>query len=352
MKIVIAAGGTGGHLLPAQQLAEDLQKEAEILFAGHRLDVSPFFRRNQFSFRSIPAAPLKLSPKGFFKFAQTMIRGLFESFRMIRSFHPDCIVGFGSFHSFPILMAAFLMRRKIVLFEANCLLGKVNRLFAFDAKIIAAQFFLKSHSRRLRYVPLLPWKKQPDLMPKSEAKKALGLDPLRPVFLVFGGSQGAAFLNETIPVSLPVDAQVVHLAGNESAAFETAERYRCAKIAAVVKSFESNMPLLYAAADFAVCRSGAGTVAELIRYALPALLIPFPFATEDHQTVNAEFLVKTICGASMLCECAAQPNLIKRSIEELIRESINYRAALIHFRNECEGRISLSQQILRMDKTL
>jgi UDP-N-acetylglucosamine--N-acetylmuramyl-(pentapeptide) pyrophosphoryl-undecaprenol N-acetylglucosamine transferase len=348
MKIVIAAGGSGGHLLPAQQLAEELQKEAEVLFAGHRLDASPFFRRDLFSFQSISAAPLKFSVKGLLAFVKAMARGFLESVRLIKTFQPDVVVGFGSFHSFPLLLAASLMRRKIVLFEANCLLGKVNRLFAFDAKIVAAQFLLKKSPRHLRFVPLLPWKEQPVLTDKQNARDALGLERDRLTFLIFGGSQGAAFLNRTIPASLPAHAQAIHLAGKDEAAREVADRYRQAGILTVVKGFEPNMAILYAAADFAICRSGAATMAELIRYSLPALLIPFPFATDDHQRINAEFLVKKIGGAIMLFENAASAQLITDAIGQMMRESVNWRAALVQFRNVCEGRVSLSQQILQL----
>ena len=352
MKIVIAAGGSGGHLLPAQQLAEVLQKEAEILFAGHRLDSSPFFRRDLFSFRSIAAAPLKLSPKGMFCFFRAMVRGVLQSFRLIRDFQPDVVVGFGSFHSFPLLLAATLMRRKIVLFEANCMLGKVNRLFSLNAKIVAAQFVLKKSPKNLCLVPLLPWNGLSVSMEKSRALKQLGLDAGRMTFLVFGGSQGADFLNRFIPACLPDGCQVIHLAGNSEAAAQTAVRYRKAKILSVVKDFESNMPLLYSAADFAICRSGAGTMAELVRYSLPALLIPFPFAADDHQKVNAEFLVKNIRGAVMILEKEASLQALSQAVRQMVHESANCRDALIRFGNECEGRNTLSQRILQLGKKI
>jgi UDP-N-acetylglucosamine--N-acetylmuramyl-(pentapeptide) pyrophosphoryl-undecaprenol N-acetylglucosamine transferase len=352
MKIVIAAGGSGGHLLPAQQLAEQLQEEAEILFAGHRLDVSAFFRRDQFSFQTIPAAPLKWSLLGLFKFVKEMIRGVRASIRLIKTFQPDVVVGFGSFHVFPVLLAAFLMRRKLVLFEANCLLGKVNRFFAADAQIVAVQFLMKNKARNVRLVPLLPWSEQPALMEKNAARDELGLDRDRLTFLVFGGSQGADFLNRSIPGSLPAKTQAIHLAGSMQAASETAERYRQSGVLAVVKDFDSNMERLYAAADAVICRSGAGTVAELIRYALPALLIPFPLASDDHQRLNAEFVVKTIQGAAMLSEKEASCAVIAQGIGQMIRESANWRVALIAFRNECEGRVSLKELILQLGKKL
>ncbi len=348
MKILIAAGGTGGHLLPAQQLAASLQSECDVLFAGHRLDTSAFFQREKYHFSSIRSAPFRLNLKGLALFIKESFLGCFQSFRLIRRFSPDVVVGFGSFHSFPVLLAAVILRKKIVLFEANCLLGKVNRLFAPLSQIVASQFLLEKAPRNMRVVPLLPWTDQKRDIEKRQAIEGVGLSPDHPVCLVFGGSQGASFLNRSIPAAMPKGIQVIHLAGNEKAALETSERYRAAKITAIVKSFETNMPLLYAAADFAVCRSGAGTMAELIRYSLPALLIPFPQAMDDHQRINAEFLAKKANGAKMLVEELADLSTLSQEIGQLIREKNEMRSNLIRLRTQCEGRVSLKERILQL----
>jgi UDP-N-acetylglucosamine--N-acetylmuramyl-(pentapeptide) pyrophosphoryl-undecaprenol N-acetylglucosamine transferase len=349
MKIVIAAGGSGGHLLPAQQLANELQEEAEILFAGHCLDSSPFFRRESFPFQSIRSAPLRWSIKGLYTFIKEAGLGFLEGWRLIRSFRPDLVIGFGSFHTFPLLLAASVLRRKIVLFEANCILGKVNRLFAPCAQIVASQFPFRDPIDQ-KFVPLLPWGAVPLRLEKKEARGRLGLALDRPAFLVFGGSQGARFLNQTIPFCLPPDAQAIHLAGTDEAASRVAEMYYEAHIPAIVKRFESDMPAVYAAVDFAICRSGAGTLAELIRYSLPALLIPFPFAADDHQRLNAEFLAKKIGGAKMLNETSANERTISQAIAELLAESHHLHAALDRYRNECEGRVRFSRQILKIGR--
>jgi UDP-N-acetylglucosamine--N-acetylmuramyl-(pentapeptide) pyrophosphoryl-undecaprenol N-acetylglucosamine transferase len=350
MKILIAAGGSGGHLLPAQQLAALMKSDGEVLFAGHRLDSSPFFQRGHFPYQAISAAPLCWSPKGLYVFFREMLSGMGQSLRLIRRFSPDVVVGFGSFHSFPVLLAAVLLRRPLVLFEANCCQGKVNRLFAPMAKKVAVQFLLKKAPMNQCFVPLLPWGGQPALPDKMSALKELGLSADRTTFLVFGGSQGASFLNRAIPLSLPRDAQVIHLTGNEESALRVAESYRLAGLPAVVKGFESNMQRAYAAADFAICRSGAGTIAELVRYSIPALLIPFPFAADDHQRINAEFLAKKIRGAKMVDERLADEATLSKEIKEMRIESEHLRDALSRFRFDSQGRVGLREQILELGK--
>ena len=346
MKVLIAAGGSGGHLLPAQQLAAVLEPDGEVLFAGNRIDVSPFFQRDRFTYVPIRSAPFCL--KGLVRFTKEALIGCLQSLRLMRRFSPDVVVGFGSFHSFPVLLAAAILRKKIVLFEANCLLGKVNRLFAPLSRIVAAQFILDGAPRNMRIVPLLPWTDRKEEIDKRRAAEEIGLSSQAPICLVFGGSQGADFINRAVPALIPKGVQVIHLAGHEAAAREVSERYRQAGIVAVVKSFETNMPRVYAAADYAICRSGAGTMAELIRYSLPALLIPFPFAMDDHQRINAEFLAKKSNGAKMLVEDLANPQALTQNIEQLVREKDEIRSNLIRLRMECEGRVSLKEQIQQL----
>lgn len=312
-KVLIAAGGSGGHLLPAQQLAELLQKNhaAQIVFAGYKLDKTPFFRRDSFRFHEVCSAPIGRNP---FHFLRMMGRGFWSALEMIRKEKPDLVVGFGSYHTVPVLLAAALTGKKIVLYEANRIMGKVNRLFSPFAKAIAIQLPLQ-HKKAVA-VPLFPWIQNLDLPEKDEARKAYGLESDRFTVLVFGGSQGASFLNETMPSALSKDTQVIHLAGSEEAAATVRERYRAAGIRAAVKGYESNMALAYSVSDLAVCRSGAGTTAELIRHQLPAFLIPYPFAAEDHQTVNARYL-ESLGGARWMAQSEATAEKIRKEIGSL-----------------------------------
>jgi UDP-N-acetylglucosamine--N-acetylmuramyl-(pentapeptide) pyrophosphoryl-undecaprenol N-acetylglucosamine transferase len=331
LRVLIAAGGTGGHLFPAQQLSERLLKEgtSEVLFAGHQLEKSPFFAHGKIPFREIRSASLK---RKFF-FLKEATRGFFQSLRVIRQFQPDIVVGFGSYHSFPVLLAAAFLRKKIVLFEANCLLGKVNRLFAPVSEKIAVQFPIGEKISKQVLVPLLPWTELPSqTMSQSEARRFFQLDPELFTLLIFGGSQGAAFLNESLgPLTSLLKArgrafQVIHLTGKEPE--KVAEDYRARGVQAAVKAFEKEMPIAYRAADLVICRSGAGTIAEIIRFQKPALLIPYPFAAEDHQRINGEFLSNRVGGARLLLQSGANPERMADEIERLWEQRSGHTTSL------------------------
>lgn len=304
LKVLIATGGTGGHLFPSRQLAE-LLEGSEVVFAGHGLKSTPFFDRKAPYYEVPSVSSLKQWP--------TLLKGVWQGIQLLRRLKPDVVVGFGSYHSFPLLMAATLLRKKIVLFEVNCSLGKVNRFFAPFAKKIAFQFSLPH--KKAAYIPLLPWIKA---KPKGASK--YGRDPNKMTILVFGGSQGAAYINKTFCEAaklLTFPFQVIHLTGKEDPEI----RY---SVPAVVKPFEEEMEAAYAVADLAVCRCGAGTVAELIQHRLPAVLIPYPYA-HDHQRKNGEYLKN---GARILLQQEATPERLAAEIEELRAHLDTYKKAL------------------------
>ncbi|HAB98987.1 MAG TPA: hypothetical protein DCE71_04120, partial [Parachlamydiales bacterium] len=193
--VLLAAGGSGGHLLPAQQLAVMLQGEAKVVFAASGLSKNPFFEKGEFAFHDVDAAPLWPPVE----FVRRGGKGFFQSLGMLREVKPDVVVGFGSYHAFPVLAAATMLRKKIVLNEANSVLGKVNRLFAPFAKVLALQFPLqKKVWARQEYVSYFPWLMQEKVL-RKESLAFSGFDLSSPVCLVFGGSQGAAFLNQIAP---------------------------------------------------------------------------------------------------------------------------------------------------------
>ncbi len=265
-KVLIASGGTGGHLFPAQQMAEELQEE--FLFAGHKLHDSPFFDRKY------PYVEIASSNRNPF----LLLKGLLQSLVLIVTFKPDVVVGFGSFHGFPVLLAALFLGKKIVLFEPNYSYGKVNRFFAPFAKKIAVQFFRKQ-GKKFAYIG-----KTRKQINQPLARAHYGLKPDLFTILVFGGSQGAKFINETFFESakiLDFPFQVIHFTGKLGI-----PKY---DVPSAVKEFEKEMHYAYSAADLAICRSGAGAVAELLNYELPSILIPYPYAY-DHQKENAKAL--------------------------------------------------------------
>jgi UDP-N-acetylglucosamine--N-acetylmuramyl-(pentapeptide) pyrophosphoryl-undecaprenol N-acetylglucosamine transferase len=329
LKVLIAAGGSGGHLFPAQQLAAMLSADCEIAFAGHKLRASPFFAAGIPFWEIASAQPKRGS---WLKFMAASWRGFWQSVSLLRKYRPDVVIGFGSYHSFPALLAAMVLRKKLVLFEANCILGKVNRLFLPAAKKIALQFPLEKKLAKEVFVPYLPWTGAPKKrVSKKVARAYFGLDPDRLTLLVFGGSQGAAFLNQMLPEALSLlkgEFQVIHLTGKGN----TTVSY--GKVPACVKEFEAQMDFAYAASDIAICRSGAGTVAELIRAALPALLIPFPHAAENHQWKNGQFLSTRVRGARLLAQRKATPEKIAAEIEQLLLEREQCKASLHAWRQQ------------------
>jgi UDP-N-acetylglucosamine--N-acetylmuramyl-(pentapeptide) pyrophosphoryl-undecaprenol N-acetylglucosamine transferase len=299
-RILIAVGGTGGHLFPAQQLKEQLP-DAEVHFAGHELKTSPFFNRN-IPFTEIPSS--NRNP-------WTLFKGFLRSLRLLLRFKPHVVVGFGSFHSVPLLLAAVLLRKKMVLFEANYSLGKANKLFAPFASRIAFQFPFP-HKKAV-YVPLLPWK-------TIESTKKYSPDPERITILVFGGSQGAAFINKTFCEAaklLKFPIRVLHFTGKEDPSIQY-------DVPSVVKPFESDMASAYEVADLVVCRCGAGTVAELIRYQKPAILIPYPFAY-DHQKKNGELIQS---GARILLQSETNAEKLAEEINLMKNELQSRKKAL------------------------
>ncbi|HSX13753.1 MAG TPA: UDP-N-acetylglucosamine--N-acetylmuramyl-(pentapeptide) pyrophosphoryl-undecaprenol N-acetylglucosamine transferase [Chlamydiales bacterium] len=303
-KILIAAGGSGGHLFPAQQMAMFF---SDVVFAGHNLSKSPFFQK-QFPHYDIAArAPNKLS------FIFSTIKGLFQSLKLFSKYKIDIVVGFGSFHTFPVLLAATLLRKKMILFEANCALGKVNRLFSPFASKIAVQFPIPA--KKTVFVPLLPWKARPKPVSKQDALSYFGLQQAFTI-LIFGGSQGATFFNEIMPKA--IDAQVIHFTGKGHARYTNG----------CVKEFETRMDLAYTAADLVICRSGASTMAELICYGKPSLLIPFPYSSEDHQRENAKFFTEVVKGARMLDQKDATVAKIKEEIQLLRKDYSKYEKAI------------------------
>ncbi|MEI6242379.1 MAG: UDP-N-acetylglucosamine--N-acetylmuramyl-(pentapeptide) pyrophosphoryl-undecaprenol N-acetylglucosamine transferase [Chlamydiota bacterium] len=325
LKILISASGTGGHLIPAQMLASRLQEKKEkILFAAADLSTNALFDKNTFPFQDIPSSSIK---KKIWKTFLAWTKGLYKSLYLLRKYQPDVVVGFGSYHTFPVLLGARILRIPIVLFEPNYTLGKVNWFFAKSAKRVAVQFSLEKKNISFCQVPFLPWKTVPKLF-AWEAKELLGLEKDCFTFLVFGGSQGADFINESFMRSLENSdgkekIQVIHLTGSDRMTEKALRFYREKKIRAHVQTFEKQIFPLFIAADFVVCRAGASTLGELITFEKPALLIPYPFA-HGHQEDNGRFYSEVVKGGYMIL----QKKENERSITALMQDLLKNREKL------------------------
>ncbi|MBA3815099.1 MAG: undecaprenyldiphospho-muramoylpentapeptide beta-N-acetylglucosaminyltransferase [Parachlamydiaceae bacterium] len=332
-KILIATGGTGGHIYPAIALAQQIGREipnSQVMFVGGGLEENRYFDRNAFVSRSIDCgAFVNKSPLAIIRSLSNISKGLYQSLKLIREFRPDVAVGFGSFYSFPPLVAAKLMSVPLVLHEANSIPGKVNRLLSKYATISTVHF--------PQTLPLLKGNTLEVGMPlrhefthstysKVEAKQYFGLDPDLPIVLIFGGSQGAQAINslalqaiEYAQTGHKSALQVIHLTGTSSSADKLRSAYAQQQIPAAVKSFEVQMAMAWRAADVVISRAGAGTIAEQLEFEVPAILIPFAAAADNHQEHNANFMVDNVGGAKKVLESELNANLLGTHIAELLQ---------------------------------
>lgn len=282
---IFATGGTGGHIFPAIAIAEEIHMP--VVFAGHKIEESEFLKEGVHEVLSIPSA----LPTSFLGIC-TLIRGTILAIHHLRKRIPYAVVGFGSYHSFPLLVAAKLLRIPIILFEPNVSFGKVNKLFSNFAHLLLTQFPITPKGKQIQ-MPLRKFCKKE----QSEAKRGYGFDPNREVVLIMGGSQGAKIFEE---LQIPTDIQVLHLGGKHSECEKLKKKYERQGIHAVVLEFEDTMSNAWSAADFAICRSGAMTIAEQRAYQVPTLFIPFPQASGGHQLENAKYSANTLGGGLVL----------------------------------------------------
>jgi len=339
-KILIATGGTGGHIFPAQALAiELLEKNYELLFAGGGLKTNRYFNRARFPYAQIASAsPLKGNP---FKSLFRIGKGFKESLDLIDKFKPDMVVGFGSFYSFPVLAAARWRKIPIVLFEPNAIPGKVNRLVSKWALLSAVQFSEAGNQLAGTIIEVKMPVGERKQLDAGVARDYFYLDHESFTFLVFGGSQGAESINklfsETIlKVIAPAAFQVIHITGKTDSAELIRRQYEAAGIRACVKAFEERMDLAWSAADAVMGRSGAASIAELIKFEVPGILVPFPQAADDHQTKNALFIEKEVGGAITCPESSLTSELLKPLLEKLMlpAELKKMKAAISSFKQD------------------
>jgi len=330
-RVIITAGGTGGHLYPAQALAQQLAKlkvPAEVLFIAGGLASTRHFDRKRFAYREIASSPLlSRNPLKTLKGGVNLFRGFAQSVRHLKNFRPDVVVGFGSYYTIPILLAARWLKIPIVLHEANSIPGRANQWLAPFADYVGVNFpYTASFFKGKTKVVGLPLREgfQLEAVTKAEALTYFGLSDKKKTLLICGGSQGARSINKLIENCMQaikkLGLQCIHLTGNPMEAEVLSSLYASRGISSCVKPFESRMQMAWRAADAFVGRSGASTIVESIEFEVPGILIPYPHATDRHQDKNAEFLVNEIRSGKMYLEPNLDPETLGRAIEELFRD--------------------------------
>jgi UDP-N-acetylglucosamine--N-acetylmuramyl-(pentapeptide) pyrophosphoryl-undecaprenol N-acetylglucosamine transferase len=307
MKLIIAGGGTGGHLFPGIAVAEEFlsrDPSNQVLFVGTERGIEA---------RAVPAAGYRLelisaagirgkNPFSQIKGAAMMLYGYAQSRKILKSFRPDIVLGVGGYASLPMVLAARGMQIPRFIHEQNAIPGQTNRLLARFANQVfitleeSASYFPKD-STMLTGNPL---RRQILNMAGNDSITA-AKDDVRDAdnfhLFIFGGSQGAHAINAAMIAALPLLKKnrskmvITHQTGEKDLAEVTAA-YRAAGVEASVKAFISNMAAEYAKTNLIICRAGATTIAETTACGKACLFIPFPHAVDDHQRRNAEALLK------------------------------------------------------------
>jgi UDP-N-acetylglucosamine--N-acetylmuramyl-(pentapeptide) pyrophosphoryl-undecaprenol N-acetylglucosamine transferase len=296
-RFVIAAGGTGGHLFPGLAVGEVLLKqgaEVMLLISEKEIDALATKGRTEFRIERLPGIGLpKLFSPAVFGFLRRFKAGLDRCRALYQEFQPHAVLGMGGFTSTAPILAAKWRKIPAFLHESNAIPGKANKLNAKLAQEVLLGFgeCAPYFGRAKCEVTGTPIRRELiDRVPKAEALAAFNLTPERRTLLVMGGSQGAQGINRSLIAALPQlkdrSLQVIHLSGAQDVA-KLQEAYAAAGLPAYVAAFHHRMEQAYSAADLCIARSGAASLTELSHYALPSLLIPYPYAAEDHQTLNA-----------------------------------------------------------------
>jgi UDP-N-acetylglucosamine--N-acetylmuramyl-(pentapeptide) pyrophosphoryl-undecaprenol N-acetylglucosamine transferase len=297
-RFLIACGGTGGHLSPGIALAEGLNArghETTLLISHKKVDARLLAKYPQLRFARIPGAPFTLRPLGLARFLWMQAAAFWFSVRIIRARRPEVIVGFGGFTTAGIIIVGALLGRIVALHEANRVPGRAIRLLGRLAKrvYLPPGVRLAGVSAAVARHVGLPVRQEIVARPREAAQTQLGFDPGQKVLVIFGGSQGAAALNAWVRDHLERLAgqgiQVCCVTGLGKGGDEV--RVLRSKTGQVVRAvflpFCDDVATLLSAADLVVSRAGAGTIAELMRCATPAILVPFPQAADNHQWANA-----------------------------------------------------------------
>lgn len=325
--LMIMAGGTGGHIYPGISVGEYLKKKGwTIVWLGARTGMEA---------RIVP-------PKGYamawIRFSGLRGKGLlrmlmlplnllvacWQSAAAILAHRPHVVLGMGGYVAFPGGLMAALLRRPLVIHEQNSVAGLTNRVLARFADHTLTAFPKPFKNNDLSQFIGNPVRADIGAISDPVARYAArGDTPLK--VLVLGGSQGAAALNETLPCALKLLPEglrptVTHQSG--AAHIESLrEAYATAGVAAELLPFIDDMAACYAAADLVICRSGASTVTELAVAGVASLLVPFPFAVDDHQTTNARYLVDQGAGL-LMAQSQLTPDALAKLLQGLTRSQL------------------------------
>jgi UDP-N-acetylglucosamine--N-acetylmuramyl-(pentapeptide) pyrophosphoryl-undecaprenol N-acetylglucosamine transferase len=325
MNFTLAAGGTGGHMIPAHALA------AELLSRGHHVMLITDERGARIPglFEGVithvlPAGRLGGGLFGWLKAARSVMAGRKQARALYRNHRPQTVIGFGGYPALPALLAASAAKVPTILHEQNAVLGRVNRLLAGEASAIATAYERVDRlASRHADKTLLVGNPVRDAVARLGEAPFPSFDEYAPLrILITGGSQGASILGQVVPEGLGLlEPSIRHrLQITQQCRADDIEavrkRYAELGIPAELSTYIADMPDKLAWAHLIIARAGASTIAELTAAGRPAILIPLPSATDDHQTANAREMARA-GGARMIPQDGFTPATLARQIEAM-----------------------------------
>ena len=322
-RIAIACGGTGGHLFPGLAVGDALVArgcEVTLLVSSKEVDQTAVKSAYGMEVESLPVIGLS---RNLPRFAASFWSSLGQCRKLFGENRPDAVLAMGGFTSAPPVIAGKLIGARIFLHAANAIPGRAVKLLAPLADEVVVQ--VPAAMPRVLSIDIratgLPVRAAMEPIEKADARTALGLADDQPVLLVMGGSQGARSINQALIESLPrlakalPDLQFIHLTGTGSVEL-VRQAYDALGLSAVVRPFLTEMEYALGAADLALSRSGASSLAEFSAMELPAMLIPYPTAVDDHQRLNARSFVD-IGAARCFHQKQLTPNLLVSQLSQL-----------------------------------
>ena len=334
IRIIIAGGGTGGHLFPAIAIAQEFMaknSENKVIFVstGNPFELSVLDKAG-FTLEKITAEGIK--GRGLLRQLRSIWKipmGIFESIRIIKNFKPDLVMGVGSYAAGPVAIGAWFMRKKLILHEQNILPGITNRILSRFADRIYVSFKNTKANFNPGKVVYTGNPLRKEFMQKAKEKKNTTASAQKHPFtvLILGGSQGAHSINEAVINALEHfrgkhNFYFIHQTGKQDEA-AVKKAYKDQGISCMVKSFFDDMPQQYQRANLIICRAGATTVAELAAVGKGVIFIPFPFAADNHQVLNARTFTES--GAA---EMILQKDLTGRVLAKRIEYYASNKEAL------------------------
>ncbi len=328
--LMVMAGGTGGHVLPGVAVADELKKDGwKIVWLGTEKGMeAKLLPGKGYEIEWISVAGLRGNGVvRMLKMPFMLLRAFGQSLSAMLRHRPDVVIGMGGYTAFPGGMMAVLLNKPLVVHEQNSLAGLTNRILACLAERVLVGFPQAFTGKKDKPLPCSrvktewlgnPIRAEIGAIDEPEKRFAGRTGPLR--LLVVGGSLGAAALNETVPQALALlpaseRPEVVHQAGHKHLA-ALQEHYRAAGVQGDLRDFIGDMAHMYAWCDVVICRSGALTLAEIAAAGVASILVPYPHAVDDHQTVNADFLLQA--GAAKIVQ---QRDLTAAGLTRLLRET-------------------------------